>query len=207
MRAPLVACFALWTLVAACAAESAGDAPAPSHAATGEASGVAAPVGSETAPEANTSASPTRAGSEAAPPTDDVASDDEAAEPSDACALQGVWRGFPPVVDPETGELGALENPTDLDAQTLRLEADGRMFLEHADYKVRGEWRRVDERHLELRDTAAIASERCGAEAWGRYVVGVTDDCEILSLMVDEDPCTARHARLHTAAFRGWGTR
>ncbi|MGB0708747.1 MAG: pentapeptide repeat-containing protein, partial [bacterium] len=57
---------------------------------------------------------------------------DDAAEPSE-CAVEGAWRGYPPVAEAE----GTTAQPerTDLDAQTLRLEAGGRMFLEHANFE------------------------------------------------------------------------
>ena len=155
--------------------------------------------GSGAAPEAIQAEAET-AEAEAAPAEGSAeAQAGDATEPS-ACAVEGAWRGYPPVAEAE----GTTAQPerTDLDAQTLRLEAGGRMFLEHANYKIRGSWAPGEGRIITLRDSITLGDARCSADAEGRYIAATTDDCGVLSLMVDEDPCEARAARLHTAIFR-----
>lgn len=158
--------------------------------------------GSGAAPEAIQAEAET-AEAEAAPAEGSAeAQAGDATEPS-ACAVEGAWRGYPPVAEPASEGTTAQPERTDLDAQTLRLEAGGRMFLEHANYKIRGSWAPGEGRVITLRDSITLGDARCSADAEGRYIAATTDDCGVLSLMVDEDPCEARAARLHTAIFRG----
>ncbi len=79
---------------------------------------------------------------------------------------------------------------------TVRLESDGRWFVESGAAKTRGTWTRDDDTLAIVDELTIGASADCGRTP-GRYLLRHTNDCGTDALTVHEDTCEARRLRMH----------